>query len=148
MQDVHFVGKTVTHVCSQCEANFPSRNKLFKHLREECRKFNFKTSQKSDPDAGLFKQALDKFASLMANNVYVDTIIKSTAELRYNDRPGYNFRSWKYITMKVQYSSDLNVEESDISPNIDCDVTLGDRAYLRKYILNLEVKRLSTSISV
>ena len=142
---MHFVEKEVTYIYSQCEANFPSRNKLFKYLRKEYRKSR---SQKSDTKPGLSKQALDKFAPLITNNAYMDTIIKSTAELSHNAKPGYNFRSWKYTTMKVQYSPDSNAEESDISPDTDYGVTLGDRVYLRKYIPNLEIKKLPISIPV
>ena len=91
MQDIHFVDKTIIHIYSQCETNFSFRNKLFKYLRKEYRKS--KISYKSDSDIGLSKQALDKFAFLIVNNVYINTIIKSTIELSYNTKPGYNFRS-------------------------------------------------------
>ena len=83
---------------------------------------------------------------MITNNIYIDTIIKFIAELSYNARPEYNFQSWKYAIMKIQYTP--NSKKSEISLDIDCDITLGDRAYLRKYILNLEVKKLSISISV
>ena len=50
--------------------------------------------------------------------------------------------------MKVRYLSDSNVEESEILSDSDCDVTLKNRAYLRKQLLGLEIKKLVSSISV
>ena len=138
MHDVHFVNKKVDHTCSRCEACFPSRNKLFKHLRSSCSKQN--------PTQALPKVTLDKFAPT-AHNAYVD-IIKSTAEPHHNTRPGYNFRSWKYATLKVSFSPDPEAEESEVSPDTGCGITLGDRAYLLKYVPKLEIKKMTTSLPV
>lgn len=152
-QDVHFVNKEVDHVCSKCEACFPSRNKLFKHLRSDCKKVTKTKSPtaatgKIPESEAEGKETLDKFEALTANNAYVETIIKSTAELSHNARPGYNFRSWKYATMRVRYAADPDAEESEVSPDSGCGVTLGDRAYLRKHIPNLEIKKMASSIPV
>ena len=48
--------------------------------------------------------------------------------------------------MKVRYSPDG--EESDISPDSGCGVTLGDRAYLQKQVPGLEIKKMTSSIPV
>ena len=66
----------------------------------------------------------------MTNNAQVIDIIRFTVNMNPNGifRPGFNFRGWKYVIMKMRYSSDG--EESDISPDSGCGVTLGDRAYL------------------
>lgn len=85
----------------------------------------------------------------MANNAAVtDTIIESTAVVNHNAAPGYNFRSWKYATMKVRYSPDPNAEESEVSPDSGCGVTLADRAYLRKFLPDLEIRKLLSPIPV
>ena len=91
---MHFVSKKVTHICNKYEFDFSSRNKLFKHLRKNCRKakptanINKRISEIQD----LFKTTLDKFSTLMTNNTYINTIIKFTAELGHV-RLEYNFRS-------------------------------------------------------
>ena len=91
---MHFVSKEVTYVYNKCEFDFSLRNKLFKHLRENCRKakstanVNKRISETQD----LFKTTLNKFSTLMTNNAYVNTIIKFTTELNYV-RSEYNFRS-------------------------------------------------------
>ena len=148
-QNVHFVSKEVTHICNKCESDFLLRNKLFKHLRENCRKtkptanVNKRISETQD----LFKTTLDKFSTLMINNTYMNTIIKSTAELSHV-RPEYNFRSWKYIIIKVRYSSNSKTEESEVSLDSDCDVTLKDRAYLLKHVSDLKIKKMTFFISI
>ena len=83
----------------------------------------------------------------MANNAYVNTIIKSTAELSHV-RLEYNFRSWKYVIIKVRYSPDPKAEESEVSPDSNCDVTLEDRAYLLKHVSDLEIKKMTFFISI
>ena len=146
---MHFVSKEVIHICSKCEFDFLLRNKLFKHLRENCRKtkstanVNKRISEIQD----LFKATLDKFSALIANNTYVNTIIKFTAELSHV-RPEYNFRSWKYVIMKVRYSSDSKAEESEVLFDSNCDVTLEDRAYLLKHVSDLEIKKITFFISI
>lgn len=151
MNDVHFVNKEVDHVCSKCEACFSSRNKLFKHLREKCQKAKSKTSTPNATSAAdsLPKVTLEKFSELMANNASVaDDIIESTATMNPGGRPGYNFRSWKYATMKVRFSSDPDSEECEVSPDSGCGVTLGDRAYLWKHVPGIEIKKLASPIPV
>ena len=142
VQDVHFIHKEVDHVCSRCEATFPSRNKLFRHLRGKCQK------PESTTGNDVPKINLKKPNTPIAPNEGVDTIIQSTAELSHSDRPGYNFRSWKYATMKVRYLPDSHAEESEVSPDSGCGVTLGDRAYLRKQLPGLEIKKLASPIPV
>ena len=48
--------------------------------------------------------------------------------------------------MKIRYLS--NGEESEVSLNSNYDVTLIDYVYFRKYLLNLEIKKLVSFISI
>ena len=82
MNDVYFVSKEVEHICNKCDMSFLSKNKLFKHLRETCRKFK------------VFFESVFDVAALMANNANVVTIIHFIAKLRdVIAKPGYNFRN-------------------------------------------------------
>ena len=83
----------------------------------------------------------------MTNNAYINTIIKFTTKLGHV-RLEYNFRSWKYIIMKVRYSSNSKTKESEVSLDSNCDVTLEDRAYLLKHVSNLEIKKITSFISI
>ena len=78
----------------------------------------------------------------------MNTIIEFTAELSYDVRPRYNFRSWKYITFKTRFLLDSKVEESEVLSNIEYGVILDNRAYLLKYILNLKIKKIVVSLSI
>ena len=98
--------------------------------------------------SGLSKIILDKFATRIINNTYVDIIIKSTFKLSYNSRSKYSFRSWKYITIKVRYFPNLSIEELKVSPNSDYGVTLRDYIYLLKNLSELEIKKITLSILV
>ena len=151
MHEVHFVGKEVEHSCSRCGNSFPSRNKLFRHLRENC-KANPKTSTGNQVDAGAdsIPEKRENFSAPTANNAEAAAIIQSTAKSSQDGiaRPGYNFRGWKYATLRVRYSPDSEAEESDISPDSGCGVTLGDREYLLKNVPGLEIKKMASPIPV
>ena len=87
MNDVHFVNKGVEHLCNRYDISFSSKNKLFKHLRETCRK------SKMSSDIA-FQVGNISFVVSMANNAEVITIIHSIAKLRdVIVKPSYNFRS-------------------------------------------------------
>ena len=88
------------------------------------------------------------FVVLMVNNVKI-VIIHFIAELRDAIfRPDYNFRSWKYVTFKVRYLSDLEAEESDISFDSEYEITLNNRAYLLKNVPELKIKKMIFFISI
>ena len=50
--------------------------------------------------------------------------------------------------MKVRYSSNPEVEKSEMLFDFDCGVILGDRVYLRKHISDLEIKKMIFFISI
>ena len=50
--------------------------------------------------------------------------------------------------MKVRYSSNSKAEESEVSLDSGCNVTLGDRAYLLKHVSDLEIKKMTSFISI
>ena len=85
----------------------------------------------------------------MINNAEVIIIIHFIAKLRdVIVKSGYNFRSWKYAIFKIRYSSNLDAKESDIFSNSGCEVTLDDRAYLVKNVLELKIKKITFLISI
>ena len=142
INDMYFVSKGVEHLCNKCDMSFSLRNKLFKHLRETCRKF--KVFFDIISQVGNISSAVS-----MANNAEVATIIHFIAKLRdVIAKPDYNFRNWKYVTFKIRYSPDLDAEENDISPNSECEVIFDDRAYLVKNVSGLEIRKMAFFISV
>ena len=84
---MHFVNKGVEHLYNKYNISFSLKNKLFKHLRETCRKFKI-----------FFETVFDVVAfdviALIINNAKVAIIIYSIAKLRdIIVKPGYNFRN-------------------------------------------------------
>ena len=95
-----------------------------------------------------FEAAFD-ITVFMINNANVVTIIHFIAKLRdVIVKSGYNFRSWKYVTFKVRYSSNLDAKESDISSNSECEMTLDNRAYFLKNVFELKIKKMISLISI
>ena len=85
----------------------------------------------------------------MINNAKVVIIIYFIAELRdIIVKSNYNFRSWKYIIFKIRYSSNLEAKENNIFLNLECEVTLDDRAYLLKNVFKLKIKKMIFFISI
>ena len=68
--------------------------------------------------------------------------------MNHDARPGYNFRSWKYTIFKARFLSDPDVEKSKVLLDSGCGVTLRDRAYLQKYMPNLEIKKMAAPLLV
>ena len=99
MNDIHFVNKRVEYFYNKCNMSFLLRNKLFKHLRETCRKFKifFETAfESSDAAFGVFDAIfqISGFAVFMINNAKVITIIYFIAKLRDAIvKSNYNFRN-------------------------------------------------------
>ena len=58
------------------------------------------------------------------------------------------FRRYKYTTTKVKYSSDPEVLKDNKYFDTGTSITLGDRAYIYKASIDLEVKKLATPILV
>lgn len=50
--------------------------------------------------------------------------------------------------MKVRYSSNFNVEESEVLLDFGCEVTPTNCVYLRKFLLDLEIRKLLFFISI
>ena len=142
INNVYFVSKEVEHLYNKCDISFSSKNKLFKHLRETCRK--------SKVFFDIISQAGNiSSAAPMVNNAEVTTIIHFIAKLRdVIAKPDYNFRNWKYATFKIRYSPDLDAEENDISPDSECEVIFNDRAYLVKNVSGLKIRKMTFFISV
>ena len=85
---------------------------------------------------------------IIINNIYIDIIIKFIIKLSYNFKSRYNFRNWKYVIIKIRYSSNSKVEESEILFDFGYNVILKIRIYLRKYISNLKIKKITFIISI
>ena len=145
MNDVHFVNKKVEHLYNKYNISFLSKNKLFKHLWETCRKFKLSFEAAFDIT---FQINNTLFVIFMINNAKI-VIIHFIAKLRDAIfRSNYNFRNWKYVTFKIRYSSNFEAEKNDISFDFECEITFDNRAYFLKNVFELEIKKMIFFISI
>ena len=90
INNIYLVSKEVEHLYNKCDISFLSKNKLFKHLRENCWKFkiSFETFNVT------FQINNTLFVIFMINNAKVITIIHFIVKLRnVINRSNYNFRN-------------------------------------------------------
>ena len=137
--DVNFVQpQTIDHHCHVCKSAFPSRNRLFQHLKDQCWPAH---------SANKALVATSQEVKLVDANL-VAPIIKSKAIPDKTKPPGYGFRGWKYATIKVQWSATGEQEGTEVCLDTGCSVTLVDRACLKKTLPNALIKKMATPMPV
>ena len=133
--DINFVicdSNTIkTHKCQLCNANYSSKNKLFKHFRINC-------WQQSINHVSI----INEFTSNQSTN---RQLIEFSAQIIINDEQ--RFRECHYAVIKIK--SSINFEMLiDVCLNIDCFMTITDRKILQQHFSNSVIKQLSSSISM
>ncbi len=115
-----------THLChnSNCQKIFKSRNKLFRHLREQC--------WKRSSDALLATLADDPDDSATPR------IIESVARDLPKQDLGTAFRGYQHTKADVRFSPEG--ENHEICLDLGCLIILGDRALLASSIPDFEVR--------
>ena len=102
------------HTCNLCRQTFKSKNKLFRHLREQCWKAN---------------KALDDPAA-HTSEAEVPKVIASDTPLATAHGPGRAFRGYQHTKADVRLTLDAGDTEVCLDPG--CPITLGDRTILAK----------------
>ena len=149
--DVNFVqpAKSTDHHCHLCRTSFPSRNRLFQHLKEQCWS-DAETTAKTEKSVARPTEPTANSDVLEAN--FATPVIKSDAVPDKSKQPGFGFRGWKYATIKVQWSgsrySSNSEEITEVCLDTGCSVTLIDRTYLKRVLPNVEIKKMSTPMPV
>ena len=132
-----------THLCSACTETFSSRNKLFTYLRIKCRLLKaFKKAITAESYiSAAWVIALDKQPAVILRE-----IITSTAPLDIIKLSGYAFRDWKYTTFKLRLIKEA--AELDAYGDTRYSVTLGDKKYMLRIILNTEIRKILAPVSI
>lgn len=121
-QDSFFV-RAESISCLDCGREFSSNNRLHDHLRTECTISNH-TDQTSDNEDRI--------------------LIKSKATPIKGD--GYAFRSWRYAKLRIHLQLDGPLHE--ICVDSGCTMSLIDKVFLRRFLPELKVRTMTSSISV
>ena len=118
MEDSHdyFVTLITDINCQHCREEFPSRNKLHRHLRGGCLQGAI-LLKKLTGNAFLIKAPVE----IPHTSVKVVTLSANPAT---DTETGYNFRNWHYIMAEVKLAPDMPLEA--VCLNTECSVTLID----------------------
>ena len=119
------------HKCQLCNANYFSKNKLFKHFRIDC-----------------WQQSINHIfvtSEFIINQSTNKQLIEFSAQVIIDDEQ--RFRECHYAVIKIK--SSINFEMLiDVCLNIDCLMTITDRKIMQQYFSDSTIKQLSSSISM
>ena len=118
MEDPHdyFVTPTTDISCRRCREEFPSRNKLHRHLRGGCLQGAIPL-KKLTGNAFLIKAPVE-IPHTSAK------VVTSSANPATNTETGYGFRNWHYITAEIKLAPDMPLKA--VCLDTGCSVTLID----------------------
>ena len=124
--EVNFIDSPSTrHHCDRCQKTFPSRTKLFRHLKQECWKELPKEKSDSNP------------ATPEVNSTEADPrIIESATRASPRQGLGTAFRGYQHTKADVRFSPTAENHEVCLDPG--CPITLGDRALLAREVPEFE----------
>ena len=140
--------------CAKCSKSFPSRNKLFSHLREACWRKPTTTDESrstkatSEDSAGTKEPAR---TAMVAQQTGIREIIQSSASS--TKPPGYAFRGWKYASFKLRLAKEAipapqELPESEACADTGCSVTLGDKKYVLRMVPGIEIRKMASPVPV
>ena len=161
--DVNFAAVTNReHLCAKCQDSFPSRNKLFSHLRESCwRKPSAADSAPANSAVAAKaegrKDPADVWSAMVTKQPStIREPIKSTVSASTKP-PGYAFRGWKYASFKLRLAKEVMQEgavaardsqESEACADTGCSVTLGDKKYVLRMVPGIEIRKMASPVPV
>ena len=156
--DVNFA-TTREYPCVKCSKVFPSRNKLFSHLRGACWRKPTTTDEPRGTKAGPEKATSDVSASIketartamLAQQTGIREIIQSPVSS--TKPPGYAFRGWKYASFKLRLAKEAilapqELPESEACADTGCSVTLGDKKYVLRMVPGIEIRKMASPVPV
>jgi len=121
--------------CYSCHKIFLFNNKLHKHVHNRCN------------DRKLIKQKLNKtIQKLKLIKLSESTLIRFIASSSSYVSISYDFQNWRYITVLAKLI--FTAKEELICLNIDCIISLIDRSFLKKQILDILIKWISLLIVI
>ena len=141
--DIHFINptavSTVSHPCERCYTVFPSRNKLFEHLRAACWKKPStelaSSSVRANPGVAVWG-AVPEDAKM--------EVIKSTATPVSGT--GDAFKSWHYAVTQVYWTPDC-LSGHNICVDSGCGMSIIDRKFLST-LSGYEIKHMGSKVRI
>ena len=127
------------HSCSQCKDVFPSRNKLFAHLRAT----HFKDKTKAKNDAKTDTPTPTQTSS-MPPKIGQAKIIRSTATR--NTDIAHAFRNCHYAVLRIALTPDGALHE--VCPDTGCTMSVIDRNFLAKAYPQAKITKLPFPVPV
>ena len=158
MSDINFISasKDIDHLYTKCKATFSSRNKLFRHLKERYWKLSPTATNSrrklssiaSDPSREPITSTMDSVEA----NFAAPIAVRSEVLPDKSKSPGFDFRGWKYATLKVNWSGIsylcVSGKQTKVCLDSGCSVILIDRVYLKKMLLNATIRKILFLIPV
>ena len=123
------------YTCSLCSIKLVSENKLFNHFKKQC-------WENKSPVSPTVRPAVRNM------HFTEPLIIESSITPNQIKTPGYGFKRWKYVTIKVFWESGFNAKLTEMCLDNGCSVTLMDKSYFQKQIPFAEIKKMSSPIPV
>ena len=119
--EVNFVDSPrAVHICKHCEKTFNSRNKLFRHLKNEC----WKAENSSTATPAASSAAISE----------APTIIESEILAPPTQGLGTTFRGFQHTKADVRFCPNLKSDSTEICLDPGCPITLGDRVLLSEMV--------------
>ena len=112
----------ISHSCHRCEHTFNSRNKLFRHLKQQCWK-------SSSP-----KPVLRAMTAEIPRPRIIES--KSAIPISLMHGSGTAFRGYQHTKADARFAPDADDTEVCLDPG--CPITLGDRSLLRASLADFE----------
>ena len=134
--DANFSGPPIPAItCHHCQKDFPSNNKLHRHIRErKCSPSNLEAETSSPSKKEVSPEPL---------HAHHAEIVESSASDHHE--PGYGFRGWHYAEASIAHSPDGEAKKACIDSG--CTMALTDRDHLDT-IPHGEIKKTPQPIRV
>lgn len=133
---VNFIG--ISSSCTHCTEQFPSNNKLHKHIREGCPA----KGQKAAPPAS--QRPLPATTRWPPKSAH--TIVQSKVQAsQLGD--GNGFRSWNYLEAVIQFFPSASTSTS-VCLDTGCGSTLADKDWIMSQIPRSEIKSMANPLHV
>lgn len=133
---VNFIG--ISSSCTHCTEQFPSNNKLHKHIREGC---PAKGQKAASPASQRPLPATTRRPPKSAH-----TIVQSKVQAsQLGD--GNGFRSWNYLEAVIQFFPSASTSTS-VCLDTGCGSTLADKDWIMSQIPRSEIKSMANPLHV
>ena len=125
--DVNFIETSLApgHSCHLCKRSYKSRNKLFRHLKQEC----WMTKSLARPETTVVPGVHAVTEENPVTEGKQPPIIESSTPALSKQSLGTTFRGFQHTKADARFAPDSQNHEVCLDPG--CPITLGDRALLR-----------------